>query len=363
MDTQAGSTGLVLGLAGLLGVLLGATMHRVRFCTMGAISDWINLGDFNRMRQWLVAMATAIVCTQILWAGDLIHVETSFYLVPVLRWLSYLLGGLLFGFGMVLASGCGSKTLIRMGAGSLKALVVFLVMGISAYLTLRGILATARVQWLEPVAVPLGSAQDLPRVLLGEDLSAAGRIAAALCVAGLLLLIALWGIARAQLAEALSGTLVGVMVPALWFVSASLGYVEEHPDTLEEAFLATNSRGPESFSFVAPMAYTLDYLILHSDRSKTLTIGIVSVLGVVLGAMLDARRSGQFRIEGFQGTEDTSMHLLGAVLMGVGGVIAFGCTIGQGLSAVSLLALSAFITLPAIVAGAWLAMRWQFGRL
>jgi hypothetical protein len=179
----------------------------------------------------------------------------------------------------------------------------------------------------------------------------------------LLLLVAFRRIAREHVSETLSGTLVGLTIPALWYVSASLGYVEEHPETLQEAFLATNSRGPESFSFVAPMAYALDYLILHSDRSKTLTIGIVSVLGVVFGATLDARTSGRFRFEGFQGTEDTALHLLGGMLMGIGGVFAFGCTIGQGLSAVSLLALSAFITVPAIIAGAWLAMRWQLRRI
>lgn len=363
MEASPPSTTLILGLAALLGLILGAVMHRFRFCTMGAISDWVNLGTFNRMRQWLVAMATAIVITQVLWAAEVIHVGPSFYLAPRLSWLSHLLGGLLFGFGMVLASGCGSKTLIRVGTGSLKSLVVFLVMGISAYLTMRGILAPPRVEWLEPVAIQLGSAQDLPRIVLGEGLSATGRIAASCLVAGILLLAAFRGITREQLGEALSGALVGLTIPALWYVSASLGYVEEHPDTLEEAFLATNSRGPESFSFVAPMAYTLDYLILHSDRSKTLTIGIVSVLGVVFGAMLDARNSGRFRFEGFHGTEDTALHLVGGMLMGIGGVFAFGCTIGQGLSAVSLLALSAFVTVPAIIAGAWLAMRWQLRRI
>jgi len=360
---DASPTALVLSLAALLGVLLGASMHRLRFCTLGAISDWINLGDFNRMRQWLIAMATAIVLTQTLWAAGLIHVEQSFYLVPKLNWLSHLLGGLLFGVGMVLASGCGSKTLIRIGTGSLKSLIVFLVMGISAYLTMRGVLAWLRVQWLEPLAVGVGTAQDLPRLILGDELSATGRLAVSVLVAGVLLLIAFRGIAREQLNEALGGTLIGLLVAALWVVSAWLGYIEEHPDTLEEAFVATNSRGPESFSFVAPMAYTLDYLMLHSDRSKTLTIGIVSVVGVVLGAMFDARRTRAFRVEGFQGSEDTALHLLGAAFMGIGGVVAFGCTIGQGLSAVSLLALSALITVPAIIAGAWLAMRWQFGRL
>jgi uncharacterized membrane protein YedE/YeeE len=359
------SSAQVLGAAGLISGLLGVLMSRSHFCTMGALSDWFNMSDFGRLRQWLAALVGAILLTQIIWASEIIHVETSFYLTSKLTWLSHLFGGLLFGFGMVLASGCGSKTLIRLGHGSLKALVVVLVMGLAAYVTMRGLLAMPRVTWIESQVIELSSAQDLPRLIFGMDAMPWQRMLSACGVSGLLLgLMALLGRSSVKGgAQVLSGLMIGGLIAAMWFVSASLGYLEEDPNTLKEGFLATNSRGPESFSFVAPMAYTIDYLILFSDRSKTLSIGIVSVFGMIIGAFIDALISRRFRLEGFTGLEDTAMHLLGALLMGVGGVTAFGCTVGQGLSAASLLALSAAISLPAIAAGAWLAMKWQMSRL
>ncbi|MGA1348823.1 MAG: YeeE/YedE thiosulfate transporter family protein, partial [Burkholderiaceae bacterium] len=136
---------LVLGAAALVSVALGVLMNRYHFCTMGALSDWFNMSDFGRLRQWLAALLSAILLTQIMWAHQHIHIEASFYLTPKLTWLSHLVGGILFGFGMVLASGCGSKALIRLGSGSLKALVVVIVMGLAAYITMRGLLAIPRV--------------------------------------------------------------------------------------------------------------------------------------------------------------------------------------------------------------------------
>jgi uncharacterized membrane protein YedE/YeeE len=359
------SSAQVLGAAGLISGLLGVVMSRSHFCTMGALSDWFNMSDFGRLRQWLAALVSAILITQIIWAIQSIHVETSFYLTPKLTWLSHLIGGLLFGFGMVLGSGCGSKTLIRLGHGSLKALVVVLVMGLAAYITMRGLLAMPRVSWIESQVIELSVAQDLPRLIFGNNATPWQRILSACGVCALLLgLMALMGKSSANnRLQVFSGLWVGGLIAAMWFVSASLGYLEEDPNTLKEGFIATNSKGPESFSFVAPIAYTIDYLMLFSDRSKTLSIGIVSVFGMVVGAFIDALLSRRFRLEGFTGLEDTGMHLLGAVLMGVGGVTAFGCTVGQGLSAASLLALSAAISLPAIALGAWLAMKWQISRL
>jgi hypothetical protein len=153
----------------------------------------------------------------------------------------------------------------------------------------------------------------------------------------------------------LGGLGIGAVVAGVWWVSGRLGHLAEHPQTLEEVFLATNSRSMESLSFVAPVAYALDWLILFSDKSKVLTIGIVSTAGVIVGSALVALATRSFRWEGFRGVEDTANHLVGALLMGVGGVTAMGCTIGQGLSGVSTLALGSFIALAGIMAGALLA--------
>jgi uncharacterized membrane protein YedE/YeeE len=160
-----------------------------------------------------------------------------------------------------------------------------------------------------------------------------------------------------------AGAGAGALVVAMWWVSGSLGHVSEHPETLEEVFLTTNSGRIESLSFVAPVAYLLDWLMFYSDKSKVLSLGIVSVLGVISGLFVMSRLDGSFRFEGFGSVEDLGNHLVGAVLMGVGGVTAMGCTVGQGLSGVSTLSLNAFIALAAIVAGAVLAFRYQMWRL
>jgi uncharacterized membrane protein YedE/YeeE len=145
----------------------------------------------------------------------------------------------------------------------------------------------------------------------------------------------------------------------MWWVSGRLGFVAEHPETLESVYLATNSGRMESLTFTAPMAYTLDWLIMFSDTSKVLTLAVVSVFGVVLGAFVYAMATRTFRWEGFRSTQDTALHLLGAVLMGVGGVTAMGCTVGQGLSGLSTLSLTSFIAVAGIVAGAVAGFKFQ----
>jgi hypothetical protein len=285
--------------------------------------------------------------------------------VPRLNWLSLVVGGLMFGFGMVLGSGCGSKTLARVGAGNLKSLVVFGVMGVAAFATLRGITAVARVETVDSVFVELPVGQDLPSLVSQATGLARQPLALALgvLVGGVLLA---WVLRRPEgrRAEVLLGGIgVGLVIAAVWWVSGTIGHVAEHPETLEEAFLATNSRQMESLSFVAPVAYTLDWLMFFSDASKRLTIGIVSVVGVVLGAAVVAIASGTFRWEGFRSTPDMAQHLVGGALMGVGGVTAIGCTIGQGISGVSTLAIGSFIALASIIAGAVASLRWQMWRL
>jgi uncharacterized protein len=161
----------------------------------------------------------------------------------------------------------------------------------------------------------------------------------------------------------LPSVVIGGIIAAMWWVSGKLGYLPEHPDTLQEAFIATNSGRMESMSFVAPIAYVLDWFMMFSDKSKVLTLGIVSVFGVVVGGFIEAKLSKTFRWEGFGSIEDVANHLIGAVLMGVGGVAAMGCTVGQGLSGVSTLALGSFIALAGILAGSVIALKYQIWRL
>ena len=354
----------VLWAALALGVVFGAIAQRTHFCTMGAVADVVNIGDWTRMRMWALAAGVAMIGFNAMVALGWLKASNSVYAAPALLWASHLVGGLMFGVGMVLASGCGSKTLVRIGGGNLKSLVVFGVIGLSAWATLRGITAVLRVNTVDKLQWVLPTGQDLPSLLGGLGGTPGQR---ALVLGGLIGgALLLWALARREGRSAdvlLGGLGMGVLVVGLWWVSGVLGHVAEHPQTLEEAFLATNSQRMESFSFVAPLAYVLDGLVFFSDASKHLTQGMVLVLGVVLGSAAVALVTRSFRWEGFRNAEDTANHLVGGALMGVGGVAALGCTVGQGLSGLSTLALGSFITLAAIVAGAVLALRWQVWRL
>jgi uncharacterized membrane protein YedE/YeeE len=355
----------VLWAAFAFALLFGAIAQRSHFCTMGAVSDVVNMGDWARVRQWALAVGVAVIGFNAMVGLGWVEAGKSIYAAPKLVWLSHALGGLMFGFGMVLASGCGSKTLVRLGGGNLKSLVVFVVLGISAYATLRGLTGVWRVATVDQVALTLPTGQDLPSLLA----AATGAPRAAMAwlaggVVGLALLVFALARPEGRSGEVLLGGLgTGAVIVGIWWVSGRLGHVMEHPQTLEEVFVATNSRAMESLSFVAPIAYTLDWLMLFSDKSKVLTLGIVSTLGVVVGSAITALATGVFRWEGFGGVEDTANHLIGAVLMGVGGVTALGCTIGQGLSGLSTLSLGSFIAVAGIVGGAVLAIRWQTHRL
>ena len=360
-----GLTAQVLGAAFALALAFGAIAQHTRFCTMGAVADIVTMGDWSRMRAWMLAIAVAIVGFNTMVALGVVQAKHTLYAAPTLMWLSNLVGGLMFGFGMVLASGCGSKTLVRIGAGNLKSLVVFLVLGIAAYATLRGIFAVARVATIDTVSITLATGQDLPSLLAGTAGQSLAWWAHMLSVAiGIVLVAFVLARPGGRTAEVWIGGLgIGLVVVGVWWVSGRLGHLAEHPQTLEETFLATNSRRMESLSFVAPLAYTLDWLMLFSDKSKTLSIGIVSVFGVIAGSAVAALLGRSFRWEGFRGAEDTANHIVGGALMGVGGVLALGCTIGQGLSGVSTLAVGSFLTLAALIGGALLALRWQTWRM
>ena len=157
---------LVTSGAFVLAFVFGAVAQRVSFCTMGAVTDVVNFGDWRRMRMWLLAIAVAIAGAAALQAAGLVDLSKSIYTGSKVAWLSHLLGGFLFGFGMTLASGCGSKTLIRAGAGNLKSLVVLAFLGIAAYMTLKGAFAPWRVNGLDPVRIDVGAAtSDLPAIV------------------------------------------------------------------------------------------------------------------------------------------------------------------------------------------------------
>ena len=356
----------VLWAAFALSFILGAIAQRTHFCTMGAVADIVNMGSWARMRMWVLAIGVAMISFNAMVALGWLDAGKTIYAAPKLLWLSNIVGGFMFGFGMVMASGCGSKTLVRIGAGNLKSLLVFLVMGIAAFATLKGITAVLRVNTVDAVSVQLATGQDLPS-LLAPALSVQKAQLALWVGAVLGLGLIAWVLARAEGRSAdvlMGGIVTGLVIAGIFWVSGVLGHVAEDPNTLEEVFVGSNSpQRMDGLSFVAPMAFTLDWLMFFSDKSKLLTIPIVSVLGVVLGSGVYAVVTKAFRWEAFRTVDDMAQHLIGGVLMGVGGVVALGCTIGQGLSGVATLSIGSFIALAAIILGAVASLRWQLSRL
>ena len=352
-----------------LAFLFGALANRSNFCTMGAVSDVVNMGHWNRMRMWLLAMAVAMLGATALASTGTVDLSKAVVQRPVLPWLSLLVGGTAFGIGMTLAGGCANKNLVRLGGGSIRSLVTLMVMGISAYMTLKGLFGQWRAAWLDPVNIDLaawgwkdqGLGTALAR-LTGTDASAARWTATLLLAVPLLVFVFKDRRFRQNGLQVLAGAGIGALVIGGWYVSGHLGY-GENPDTLETVYFATNSRTVESLSFVGPVAYGLELLMLWTDKSLHPSFGIVSALGVVLGSLVTALSQRRFRWEGFASSfADLRDHLVGAVLMGFGGVTALGCTVGQGLSGVSTLALGSFLAVAGIVGGAVATLKYQVWR-
>ena len=357
-DNPAQLAPLVAGGAFALAFVFGAVGNRTHFCTMGAVSDWVNMGELSRMRMWLLAIAVALLGASALHLAGVIDLSKSIYSGPNFTWLSYIVGGFLFGFGMTLGSGCGSKTLIRIGTGNLKSVIVYVFLGIAAYMTLKGLLGAFRVGVLEKATIALPQGQDLP-ALTGLNRA----LIAALIAGAMLVFIYASRAFRSNWEYTLGGVVTGLVVVGGWLVSGVLGHVAEDPQTLQEAFVATNTGRMESFSFVSPLAYTLEYLMFWTDKSRIITYGIASAAGVIAGSAAYALATRTFSWEGFRDAEDTANHIVGGILMGFGGITALGCTIGQAITGFSTLALGSIITFVAIVAGSAAAMKYQYWRI
>ncbi|MEK9724972.1 MAG: YeeE/YedE family protein [Rhodospirillaceae bacterium] len=334
----------------VLGIIFGATAQRTNFCTMGAISDAVFMGDWNRFRAWMLAIAVAVLGSQALHATGTVDLAKSIYLTPNFGWAGAIVGGLLFGFGMTMTGGCGNKTLVRLGAGNLKSVVVFLFLGIFAYMTLRGLTGLARVEMEAALNVDLAASgmadQGLPELLakLGVPAGAARAVVVAVVAGGLLWFVFKDAEFRASKADILGGLIVGLLVPAAWYVTGVIGQDEFDPTPLA------------SFTFVAPVGESLQYLMTFTG--STINFGIAVVGGVIVGAFIAAKASGEFRIEAFNDSGDMVRHMIGGSIMGIGGVMALGCTVGQGITGMSTLAMGSVLALGAILAGGVFGMKY-----
>ncbi|KQU51181.1 lipocalin [Bosea sp. Leaf344] len=327
-----------------IGAVCGFTVRRARLCSFGAIEDvWIG-GDTRRIRIFGLALAVALLGTQLLvWSGALSPAFTT-YVPSAMPWLAILLGALAFGLGMALVGTCGFGSLIRLGAGDLRSLIVMMVFGAVAYATLRGMLAPLRIDGLERIALPVpGAVQgDLPSVLAWLGLGDLRLAIACLAASGLGLAVLLDRRLRRSPRLLLAGLTLGLGVVAGWWVTGV---------AIDE--FAVSPRA-QSLTFVSPVGRAL-YAVLTTPEGL-FDFGIGTVFGVVAGSFASALFDGEFRWEAFDDHHEMRRHLLGAGLMGGGGILAGGCTIGQGISAGSMMALSWPLAIAGMMIGARLGI-------
>ncbi|MCW5748690.1 MAG: YeeE/YedE family protein [Alphaproteobacteria bacterium] len=332
-----------------IGLAFGAVARWSAFCVRGAVEDLLSTPDAPRLRGYLLAAAVALLGTQALVATGLLDLGKSFYLPAALPLGGVILGGLAFGIGMVLAGGCGARLLVLAAAGNLRSLVTLLVLAIAAYATLRGLLAIPRQIFAGSTGADLKSIglSDQSLSSLTARVWGIGPTLAHGLVVTALALPAVAYVFRRRVAprHLIGGALIGLLVPAGFIVTGILGADEFNPVPAE------------SITVTGPLAQTLVYGLTYTGA--TMDFGIAWVLGIPLGAATVALLRREVRLEGFDGAGHTRRYLVGGVLMGVGGVLSVGCTIGQGLTGVSTLSIGSLLATASIFVGAALAMRWR----
>jgi uncharacterized membrane protein YedE/YeeE len=254
---------------------------------------------------------------------------------------------------------------VRLGGGNLKSLVVLLFLALFAQMTLRGVLAPLR-ELLAGTGVRFDQGQDLAWLIavpLGIGKRAVQPWIAAALSLGLLAFVLKDRAFRADAERLAGGVVIGLVIVAGWYATGHLGLIPEDPETLQEAYLGTRTARPESFTYIGPAANAMELLQFWGDKSARMTFGVAVIAGTLLGAWAHAVHRRRFRWETFASPADARNHVLGGALMGFGGVTAAGCTIGQGVTGLSTLALGSFLVFAAIIAGAAFTMRLQYRSL
>lgn len=356
-----------------IAAIMGATANKTNFCTMGAVSDWVNMDDKGRLRAWLLAVAVAmggVLALEALGKVNLAGATFPPYRTANFAWLRYLLGGLMFGVGMTLASGCGNKTLVRIGGGNIKSLVVLAIASTMAYLMLwTDFYGNFFDSWMSPLTLRLGEmgakSQTLDGVLGGlagmQDTSTLHLIIGGLLVVGLLAYAFASEDFRGNSDNILGGVVIGLAIVAGWYLTGS-AMGAEWKEWAEMADTPPSRVEVQSFTFISPMGDGVRYLMNPKDFSL-LNFGIAALAGVIVGSFIYAVATRSFRVEWFVNGGDFANHAFGAVLMGVGGVLSMGCTVGQAITGVSTLALGSMLTFAAIVAGAAATMKYQYWKM
>ncbi|MBL8483501.1 MAG: YeeE/YedE family protein [Rhodocyclaceae bacterium] len=355
---------IVLAAAFGIAAVMGAVSQRTHFCAMGAVSDWVNFGDSGRLRAWMLASAVAMLGVAVLDATALANLGAgSFppYRQPEFNWARHLCGGLMFGAGMTLASGCGNRSLVRLGGGNFKSLVVLAVAALCAYPFMWGDWYGRIVQPLfAPLSIDL-AAHGKASQALGDLLGTGNAGTGALLAACMLAVILAGRDFRSNPDHLWGGLTVGLGVTAAWYLTAGAPGLAWQ-DWAQFADQPPLRVAAQSYTFISPLGDTVHWLGRPLDVSRV-DFGIMAAAGVLTGSFLHALMSRSLRIEWFTSRADLLRHLAGAALIGSGGVIGLGCTIGQGVTGVSTLAIGSFLTLAATIAGAAATMKFEYWRL
>jgi uncharacterized membrane protein YedE/YeeE len=346
---QHGTAALVVWAAFAVGMFFGAVAEYSRYCARSALAEWApgparetaNATGYLRTKQYLAAVVVALLGTQALFFSQNIDLAQSIYWSVGIQPLALVVGGVLFGVGMVLAGGCVSRLLVLAASGNGRSLVTLIVIGVSGYATLRGLLSYPRI-WLGDAADTGTSVAAVYQAGAIPHLAVAGVIGTAL------LAMLAWTVARRGGRGLLTGTLVGLAVVAGWAVTGIIGFDEFEPTQLQ------------SLSFVAPVGESLQYLMIFTGVSANYVIALVG--GVIAGAFASALAGGRVRFTGFQSEGSLLRYIAGGILMGFGGVTALGCSVGQGLSGLATGSFASVISVLAIAAGGYATMAIQSRR-
>ncbi|MFU8838611.1 MAG: YeeE/YedE family protein [Thiohalomonadaceae bacterium] len=409
-ETFAAANATLIWSTFIIALIMGALVNKTNFCTMGAVSDVVNMGDWGRMRAWLLAIGVAVLGVALLESLSMVNPDQAFppYRMGQLLLAENILGGLLFGIGMTLASGCGNKTLIRIGGGNLKSIVVFLIIGVIAYYMINPIkgdqtlMSMLFFDWIRPMSISLSTHQDLGAIVGGESAGTARLIIGLIVALGVLAFVFKSGEFRSSFDNVLGGLVVGIAVLGAWYVTSNIvlnyEYDEQEVSMSARDFVDTGAASPmneanwpamasfgddegaavlegwtadrpsvqamspQSFTFINPMGQTVGYFGSGFDRNFV-GFGVMAVFGVILGSFLWAIISKGFRFEWFSSVRDFVNHFIGAILMGFGGVLAMGCTLGQAVTGISTLAVGSILTFISIVLGSALTMKVQYYKM
>lgn len=346
MEAALESAPAYIGWGGLIiGLVFGFIVYRTNFCTMGSISDILSFGDYNRFRAWLLASAVAIIGVALMERGEIADMNLSMYQSSSLAWGGHIAGGLLFGFGMVFAGGCTSRNLVRAGSGDLRSAFVIMVTGIFAFMTIGGLLGPLRVAiFTAPTSDLTSMGMDDQRIgslissMTGMEWASANLVAV-IAIAGAILVYCFMNAEfRKSGRDVFAGVGLGLCVVAGWFLMAI---------TYDEF---ANNPQLISLSYVRPSGEALDYLMRYTAIGAP-GFGVATLAGALLGGFLGAASKGALTLKVFADKTDALRNMMGAALMGIGGVLALGCTVGQAMTGFSTLAIGSLITFIFIVVG------------